>query len=317
MDLAAVLEDPAQSAMFFTWNCNPLASSPDQTRLRAALGRSDLFTVVCDLFMTDTAAMADIVLPAASFLEFDDLVAPYFHHTLSAQAQVMAPVGEALPNQEIFRRLARTMGLTDAALYESDAALLDRLVAMTPFEGDFAALKAVGTARLFPTPRTQFPGMQFATPSGRIEIACQRLADQGLPLLPEPHADAPAAAGRLRILSPASAWQMNASYANDPAIRSRIGENVVILHPDEAAARGLAEGDRVVLSNETGALALGVSLDTIAPAGVGIVYKGRWPGAEPAGANVNVLHKGRKSDIGAATCVHSIEVDIDRAEAAE
>ncbi len=314
MEIADVLADASRAQAFFTWNCNPLASSPDQIRLRDALTREDLFTVVCDLFMTDTAAHADIVLPAASFLEFDDLVAPYFHHTLSAQARVMAPLGESAPNQEIFRRIAGRMGLQDAALYEDDSALLDRLVAMTPFEGDFSALKKIGTARLFAEPRLQFADRRFPTQSGKIEIASARLEAQGLPRIPQAHADAPSAAGRLRILSPASAWQMNASYANDPKIRARLGQNCVILNPEEAGARGLSAGDRVTLSNEAGSLSLAVAVADLAPRGVGVVYKGRWPGREPGGANVNVLHAGRKSDIGEATCVHSIEVDITRIE---
>ena len=316
MALAETLADPARAGAFLTWNCNPLASSPDQGALREALAREDLFTVVCDLFPTDTAAYADIVLPAASFLEFDDLVAPYFHLTLSAQAKVQEAPGEALPNQEIFRRLAAAMGLTDPLLFEEDGPLLDRLVATTPFASDFAALKAVGTARLFDRPRLQFEGRSFPTPSGRIELASDRAAADGLPRTPEPHADAPTGEGRLRILSPASAWQMNASYANDPQIRERIGPLAVILHPDEAAARGLAEGDRVTLSNAAGALAMAVSVSDLAQPGVGVVYKGRWPNAEPGGANVNLLHQGARSDIAEATSVHSTEVEIARLPAA-
>jgi anaerobic selenocysteine-containing dehydrogenase len=317
MDLAATLADPAKAQVFFTWNCNPLASSPDQALLREALGREDLFTVVCDLFPTDTAAYADIALPAASFLEFDDLVAPYFHHTLSAQAKVQDPPGEALPNQEIFRRLARAMGMTEPLLFEEDRPLLDRLVAMTPFAGDFAALAEIGTARLFTEPRLQFAGRAFPTPSGRIEIASEAAASDGLPYAPEPHADAPAADGRLRILSPASVWQMNASYANDPKIRDRLGPIRVMMHPEEAARRGLSDGDPVVLSNGAGALPLTVEISDVPQPGVGVVYKGRWPGVEPGGANINLLHRAAKSDIAEATSVHSMEVTVERVRAAE
>jgi anaerobic selenocysteine-containing dehydrogenase len=105
MDFAGVLEDPVRSQALFVWNMNPLASCPQQSRLRGALQREDLLTVALDIFPTDTTALADYVLPAASFLEFDDLIASYFHLTLSAQVKVMEPLGEALPNLEIFRRL--------------------------------------------------------------------------------------------------------------------------------------------------------------------------------------------------------------------
>ena len=105
MDLASDLADPSRMRALFCWNINIAASNPDQARLHQALRREDLLTVVADLFQTDTADFADFVLPAASFLEFDDIVSPYFNLTLSPQVQAIEPMGEALPNQEIFRRL--------------------------------------------------------------------------------------------------------------------------------------------------------------------------------------------------------------------
>jgi anaerobic selenocysteine-containing dehydrogenase len=102
--------------------------SPQQGRLRRALRREDLFTIALDLFPTDTTDFADVVLPAASFLEFDDLVAGYFHLSLSAQAKVMEPLGEVLPNQEIFRCLSRAMEYTEPELYESDAEIIARVL---------------------------------------------------------------------------------------------------------------------------------------------------------------------------------------------
>lgn len=316
MDLAATLADPKQAHAFFTWNCNPLASSPNQGQLRDALVRDDLFTIVCDVFPTDTAAYADILLPAANFLECDDVVAPYFHHTLSAQAKAADAPGEALPNAEIFRRLAKVMGYDAAPLFETDAELIARILAMTPFKGDFAALKAAGTVRLFPEPRLQFAD-GLATDSGKIEIASAKAEADGLPRIPEPHADAPTPPERLRILSPASIWQMNSSYGNDADVQNKLGVADILLHPDEAKARGVGDGDHVTLSNSAGALTLKVAVSSIAARGFGVVYKGRWPGAEPGAANVNVLHDGQKSDIGDSTCVHSTEVMLKRAEAAE
>ena len=317
MDLAATLADPDQTSVFFTWNCNPVASSPDQGAIKAALMREDLFTVVCDVFPTDTAAHADIVLPAASFLEFDDLVAPYFHYTLSAQAKVEEAPGTALPNQEIFRRIARRLGLNDPELFETDAEILDRLMAMTPTGLDFDRLKEVGTVQLFETARMQFAALRFATPSGKIELASEAAVAAGMPLVPEPHADAAPEAGALRILSPSSFWQMNASYANDLAIQEKLGTLAVILHPDEAQARGLAAGENVTLSNAAGSLTLAVEISDIAQPGMGVIYKGRWPGCEPGGANVNVLHKAEKSDIAEATSVHNITVTVEKAVVAE
>ncbi|HET6220594.1 MAG TPA: molybdopterin-dependent oxidoreductase, partial [Dongiaceae bacterium] len=212
MDLAATLESPAKARALFCWNINIAASNPEQARLHAALRREDLFTVVIDAFQTDTADFADFVLPAAGFLEFDDLVSSYFRLTLSAQVKAMEPNGEALPNQEIFRRLARAMGFTEPELYESDAEILDRLVAQAGLAGGFAALAKAGTIELWDKPVPQFADLKLPTPSGRIEIASARAAADGHPRTPLPSADPRPAAGRLRLLSPATPWLMNSSY---------------------------------------------------------------------------------------------------------
>ncbi len=314
MDLADTLSEPARARALLHWNNNILASSPEQARLRQALAREDLFQVSVELFHTDTTAFADVVLPAASFLEFDDLVAPYFDHTLSAQVQVMPPVGEALPNQEIFRRLAGAMGLADEELFEDDATLLQRLMAETPYPGTFADLKAVGTAQLYAEPRLQFADGVFATPSGKIEIACPGLAAEGLDLLPEPHADAPTVLGRLRVLSPANAWLMNSTYGNDPAVREQLGHPAMLVHADDVAALRLEAGQRVRVANDTGVLEVVVEPSDRAQPGMVVIYKGRWPNG---GANVNVLNPGRKADVAESTCVHSVEVEVLRPEAAE
>ncbi len=310
MDLAAALEDSAQSQAFINWNNNPAASSPEQMRLRRALQRPDLFHVAIDLFHTDTTAYADIVLPAASFLEFDDLVLSYFDLTVSAQVKVADPPGSALSNAEIFRRLAAAMGYDEPELFESDAALIARLLAQTPYRGTFADLARIGTAMLYAEPRIQFADLAFPTPSGRIELASRRAEEQGLPRAPLAHADAPPEAGHLRILSPASLWLMNSSYGNDKVIRRRLGPPTITLHPDDAAEAGFAEGDPVLIANATGRLELAVTISQAAQRGVGIVHKGRWPGASLGDANINALVSGRKSDMAESTAVHGTEVRL-------
>ena len=188
MDLAGVLADPQRSRALVCWNINPVASSPEQAALRAALSREDLLTVVCDLFLTDTAAYADFVLPAASFLESDDIVASYFHHTLSAQVKAVEPPGHALRNAEIFRRLAADMGYDEQELQEGDGALIEHLLAASGVSWE--ELARAGTVRIYPEPRVQFAA-GFPTPSGRIELASQRAETDGHPRLPEPSADEP------------------------------------------------------------------------------------------------------------------------------
>jgi anaerobic selenocysteine-containing dehydrogenase len=310
MDLAARLEDAARARAFLCWNINPAASSPEQRRLHAALARDRLFTVVIDLFATDTARFADIVLPAASFLEFDDLVSPYFHLALSAQAKAAEPMGEALPNQEIFRRLARAMDYTEPELYESDADIIATVLQQVGLGLDFAGLAARGTVPISGEPVIQFADLAFPTPSRHIEIASRAAESDGHPRVPLPTADARPADGRLRLLSPASPWLMNDSYGNDARISERLGPATVALHPDDAAMCGLAEGADARLENDTGSLILAVTFSDAVPRGVALTHKGRWPGREAQGVNVNVLNPGIKSDMGESTCVHGIEVRI-------
>ena len=307
MDLAAVLADPDRSRALVCWNINPVASNPEQAALRAALAREDLLTVVCDLFLTDTAAFADYVLPAAGFLECDDILPSYFHHTLSAQVKAVEPPGHALRNSEIFRRLAADIGFDEPSLQEGDAALIEHLLAPSGVSWD--ELARAGTVRLFAEPRAQFPD-GFPTPSGRIEIASAGAEADGHPRLPEPSVDAPAPAGHLRLLSPASPWLMNSTFGNDRRLRHRIGAASVALHPSEAAGRGLRSGDLVTLRNATGSLQLAVELSDAVPPGVAYAPKCRWPSHESAGANVNALNPGDKTDMGESSAVHGVIVEL-------
>jgi anaerobic selenocysteine-containing dehydrogenase len=263
--------------------------------------------------MTDTAAFADYILPAASFLEFDDLIFPYFHNTVSAQVKAAEPFGLSLPNQEIFRRLARAMGYDKAELFESDESMLAKLLAQTSFEGSFEDLKAVGTVQLHAAPIVQFEKLRFKTPSGRIEVYSKRFEDIGQPGVPTPHADPIPAGNELRVLSPASAWLMNSTYGNDDNIRKRMGDPAVMLSGSESLKRGLSEGDRVLLENGAGSLHLTVRISPDVPENVALVYKGRWPRYTGEAANVNVLNAGLKSDIAESTAVHGVHARLTRA----
>jgi anaerobic selenocysteine-containing dehydrogenase len=310
MDLAATLEDFARAQALMCWNINIAASNPQQERLRKALMREDLMTVVLDLFPTDTTDFADFVLPAASFLEFDDLVASYFHLTLSAQVKAAEPMGEALPNSEIFRRLARAMDFTEPELHESDSEIIATLLKRANLDGDFRSFAARAPVHLPAEPMIQFRDLTFPTPSGRIEIASESAAADGHPRVPQPLADPRPASGRLRLLSPSSQWALNDSFSNVAKIAAHTGSPAIAMHPDDAAGRGLAEGDQVLVANETGRLVMRVTLTETVPRGVALSHKGRWPKQEAGHRNVNVLNPGRKSDMGESTAVHSVEVTV-------
>ena len=310
MDLASRLEDREATKALVTWNNNIAASSPQQERIRQALRRDDLFHVAIDLFPTDTTDFADILLPASSFLEFNDLVLSYFNYSTSAQVKAVEPIGKSLPNQEIFRRLARAMGLSDPELFEADADILEQLLQQTGIGETFSSLALKGTVPYSNVPIVPFETLKFATPSGKIEIASERFVKLGLPYAPIPYADEKPAAGRLRLLSPASAWLLNSSYSNDPRIADRLRRPTVGLHPAEAAQRGVIEGSLVALINETGRLSLNVTISDAIPLGVALVHKGRWPKLEASGCNVNALNPGQKTDLAESSAVHSVEVDL-------
>jgi len=314
MDLAACLEDPQRSQALLCWNINIAASNPDQARLRQALTRADLFTVAIDLFATDTTDLADVVLPAASFLESDDLVASYFHLSLSAQVKATEPLGQSLPNTEIFRRLATAAGFDDVELQEPDEHIITEVLERTGLGIDFASLARQGTIWIQPEPRVQFPDLRFPTPSGKIELASARASADGHPRVPQPHADPRPADGRLRLLTPASSWLLNASFANEPRLARRIGPPTIAVHPADAAERGLSAGDRVLAHNSVGELELIAVLSDDLPRGVALSPKGRWPKLEAEHANVNALNPGTASDMGASTTVHGVEITLARAD---
>jgi anaerobic selenocysteine-containing dehydrogenase len=309
MELTEVLEDPRRSRALFCWNINIAASNPEQQRLRSALAREDLFTVAIDLFATDTVDLADIVLPAASFLESDDIVVPYFNRgSLGAQVKAAEPLGESLPNSEIFRRIARAMGYTEPELYESDADVIARVLSSTGIT--FAELSERGTVWLSEEPVVAFEEMRFPTPSGRIELASGAALRDGHPRVAQPHHDARPSGGRLRLLTPASPWILNHTFANESKLLGRIGPAAVAIHPLDAAERGIGAGDEALLTSSAGQLRLAVTLSDELPRGVAYSPKGHWPKQEGTRANVNVLNPGGESDMGRSTIVHGVEVMI-------
>lgn len=313
MDLCDLLEKPAESQALICWNINIAASNPDQKRLHELLKREDLLLVVLDLFQTDTADYADYVLPAASFLEFDDIVCSYFHLTISAQAKAFEPVGQALPNQEIFRRLARAMGYNEPELFEEDRSIIDRLVANAGIDGGFDRLKQVGTVTRWNEPVIRFADGKFPTSSGKIEIASDAAEADGLPRAPQPIVDPRPKAGRYRLLTPATPWTMNSIYGNDPKAMVKNGPESIVLHPDDASALGLSDGDSAVFASDVAALTLPVRIDPVIPRGVVLGGKSRWLKNAPLAANINALNSGLKADMGASTAVHGVEVTIRKA----
>ncbi len=304
MDLVDTLEDAERAQAYISWNMNVAASGPRQTELRKALARDDLLGVVIDLFETDSARLADYVLPAASFLEFDDLNKSYFHLNIQAQSKVEEPPGEALPNQEIFRRLAHAMGLSNVALFEKDRKIIDRILEHSAFDVDFEALQEQAGIWLGEEPLVTYADGRFPTPSGKLELASEQAEADGHPRVPQPKSDPALSNGRLRLLSPASPWMMNDSYANEPRIKEKVEPLTVTLNPEDADRLGVQPDSRVRLESEVGTMAALAAVDDLIPPGAIYSVKGHW------GSNVNRLNPGTKTDMGESSAVHSVAVKV-------
>jgi anaerobic selenocysteine-containing dehydrogenase len=311
MGLATHLEDAERAQAFVCWNVNPMASCPEQGRLRRALEREDLFTVVTDLFATDTVEIADVVLPAASWLECDDVVVPYFHRALAAQVKASEPLGQALPNSEIFRRLAATLGLPDPPLLEPDEEIIARVLEGTGTGLDFAQLAGAGTVWTpADTPVVQFGDGVYPTASGRIELVSESAEADGHGRLPRPAADERPAAGRLRLLSPASPWALNTSFSNDERVARQSGPLTLSLTAADAAAFELRDGALARVTSAAGSLVVPVAITDALPVGVGLIPKGGWPKLRADRSNVNALTSAQPSDMGSSTTVHGLEVTV-------
>ena len=318
MDLADVLADPTRAQALFCWNINIAASNPRLGDLRRALEREDLLTVVLDLFQTDTADLADFVLPAASFLESDDLVCSYFHHTLSAQVRAADPPGEALPNSEIFRRLSAAIGYTEPELYESDREVIDELLRRTGFGVSWDELASAGTVRLYETPRLQFADRRFPTPSGRVELASAAAVAAGPSATtrtvarPTPGKRSPAPA--LACLPLGAQLELRQRPQDRPQTRA------ADRHPEprrRSCARPHRRRPRRPRNPRPDGCAPASSIDPLALPGVAYCPKGHWPKRTADNANVNTLNPGDPADMARSTSVHGIEITVAQHHALE
>jgi anaerobic selenocysteine-containing dehydrogenase len=313
VQLGRVLTDPSLRPpvrALFVYNSNPASIAPNSNLVRRGLARQDLFTVVHDLFLTDTARYADLVLPATSFVEHLDLLVSWGHAYLTLNRPAIAPLGEAVSNTELFRRLAAAMGWgADDALCESDESLVRRALAGGhPYlEGiTYERLQAEGWAPLgLPAGRrTPFAAGDFPTPSGRCELFAP----------PEPrHVPAPVGGGfPLIMISAKTALHfLNTSYANLPRHLRAEGSPEVQMAPADAAARDIADGDRVRLWNERGELVVTARVGDGVRPGVVAIPNGWW--RSMAGGAPNDLTSDGLADLGGGGDFFGTRVEVARA----
>ncbi|NKQ37804.1 MAG: molybdopterin oxidoreductase family protein [Chloroflexi bacterium] len=313
--LGETSDPPIQS--LFVFGANPAASAPNAGRVIAGLRRPDLFTVVHELFMTDTAVYADIVLPAASQPEQTDLHKAYGHTTLAYNAPAIPPLGESKSNWELMGLLAREMGFTESWLYQSADEVIAEVLAATAVHNP--VLEGITLERLraehaipLTVPDVPLADGRFPTPSGKIELYSQALADMRLDPLPGfagVFDDGGAGDdGRfplneaLNLISPAAHHFVSSSFANQPKLVQQEGEPFVEIHPDDAARRGIADRDSVVVVNGRGQCRLIAKVTDAVRPGVLASPKGYW------GGNVNQTTSDALADMAGQSTFHSNRV---------
>jgi anaerobic selenocysteine-containing dehydrogenase len=310
--LGAALEemkDPPLRGLFIAAN-NPAVTNPDVARLRRALSREDLFTVVHDPFMTMTARYADIVLPATTYLETEDFYRSYGCYWMQYAPAAVAPQGEAWSNFRLAQELAQRMGLTDPVFTMSPKEIVPHF-----FRGATGMVAEVDPARVFEGPVKVTPpaAQEFRTPSGKLEIYSAALDAQGVPSMPiwEPDAIETRDAARwpLRLLTAPGYFQAHTAFSAVAFLRDREGAPCVILHPDEVTKRGLTAGQKVRLINDNGAVGLLLRVSDEVQPGVALV-PGQRPDEEAVAGTVNMLCDARYTDMGEGACYQSTFLDV-------
>ena len=318
------LEPPIRALVVY--NANPAAIAPDQGRVLAGLRREDLFTVVIEQFLTDTAAHADVVLPATTQLEHLDLVPSWGSVYLTLNRPAIEPLGEALPNSEIFRRLGRRLGLEEELFTATDEELV-----RTALDSDHPLLADVTWERLLEDGYVKvavgddwrpYAEGGFDTPSGQAELFSAALEREGRDPLPvhvaaaESPAGDPALAARYPLQLVTAKWSLhflNSQYANLPRHLAAEGEMPVDLSHEDASARGIEDGTAVRVYNDRGSVLAHARVGARVVPGMAALPSGWWASRAGGGASANALTRDTVTDLGSGCAFHDTLVEVERA----
>ena len=316
--------DPPVRAIY-VYNSNPVAVAPESSRVRRGFGRDDLFVVVHEIFQTDTADFADILLPATTQLEQTDVHLSYGHLYALANNQAIAPLGEALPNTEVFRRLAARMGFTEPCFRDSDDDMARQAWRRSDPRAatlDWDAMKAEGWRRLaVPQVHAPFAHGNFPTPSGRCEFwsaSQEALGQDPLPdhIPPRESVATNAELARrypLAFISPPARNFLNSSFSHLPAFVAEEKTPKLDLNPADAAARALREGDVVRIRNDRGSFTATLRVTDRARPGVAVAPSIWWQKLAPDGCNANSVTSQALTDMGRAATFYDCLVEVERA----
>ena len=308
--------DPPLRAVFI-YNHNPIVVHPDQNRMKRGLAREDIFLVGIEVTMTESMQHCDVVLPAATHFECDDLYPAYGHHWLQRAEPVIPPVGEALPNTEIFRRLAARFGFDDPCFKASDRELMDDAVdGSHPFLGGLKPSEIPTTsARRMAGPDARplalFDNVMPATSSGRIELASDVLAQRWGAQARLPAFRPRASRFPLALVSPASDKRVSSTLLGPAG--SRVA-SPLLMHPDDARARGLEGAKSVRLWNDLGSVVLPLVITDAVSRGVVASQKGAWLATSPTGQTISALVSAdERADLAQGACYNDTGVEVERA----
>lgn len=321
--LLGEVADPPIMALY-VFGANPATSAPNANRVREGLSRPDLFTVVHEQFLTDTARFADLVLPATTQLEQTDLIKPYGHQHLQYNHPAIAPLGEAKSNWTVMRLLAEAMGFREPWLRQTSDEVIEEILTATAavnprLDGiTLAELQTNGTVPYAPDPDNDVPYADgvFPTPSGKLEIYSEQLAAQGHDPLPDyvPSRDHDADESRLdrplTMLSGAAHHFTSSTFGNQATLRAKQGPPTLEINPDDAAPREIEDGDLVRVENARGSLQLRARVTTDVQPGVVVSVKGQWGSLSEGGANVNAVTSDELADLGGGSTFHSVVVSV-------
>jgi anaerobic selenocysteine-containing dehydrogenase len=311
------IDNPPVRAMI-VYNSNPGAVAPDREEVLRGMRREDLFTVVLEHFQTDTADYADVLLPATTQLEHDDLHKTYGHLYLMYNQRAIDPLGEALPNSEIFRRLAAKMNLDDPTLRESDEEMMRQ--ALSRGSITLEDLRDKGSIRVeVPAPHLPYrSGTRLKTASGRIEIESDKFEQLGVDRIPSyvpPHESEerdPELARRfpLALISPPAHAFLNSTFVNVMSLRRSAGKPTLEIHADDAGRRGINAGDVVQIFNDRGSFsAEAVVTDRVRP-GVVAAPSVWWAKLTSDNRNANHTTSQAVTDVGGGATFYDNLVDV-------
>ena len=308
------VDDPPVKALH-VYHSNPAVVAPDSARVLVGLEREDLFVVVHEHLMTETAMYADIILPSTTFLESTDLYRSYGHYYLQMARPVIEPMGETRSTLTIFNDLAARFDFTEDCFSETEEERIRNLLASgSPYlEGiTLDDLQEGQPIRL--NVQEDIFSKGFGTPSGKIEFYSRSMADQGLDPLPngEPSTDEEGE-GRfhLQLITPPRRQFLNSTFSEIEYLRTQAGEPEIMIHPEDAAPRGVKEKMRVRVFNDRGECHLSARLTEDTAPGVTIIEGLYWPRFMPNNRGVNQLTSQRLTDMGQSCAFHCNLVEVE------